>query len=92
MKLKLTAKSYNYRGREYHRGDVIELGSFEQIPAIFRQFFTIVEDNKVNDVADKVIDNKNTEDTTTTEIKEEAKSDTTAKKVTTAKTVNKAKK
>ena len=87
MKLKLTAKSYNYKGREYHRGDVLELGSFEQIPTIFRQFFTIVEDNKVNDVADKVTNN-----TTTTKVKEEAKSDTTAKKVTTAKTVNKAKK
>ena len=87
MKLKLTAKSYNYKGREYHRGDVIELGSFEQIPTIFRQFFTIVEDNKVNDVADKVTNN-----TTTTKVKEETKSDTTAKKVTTAKTVNKAKK
>ena len=81
MKLRLTAKSYNYKGREYHKGDVIELDSIEQIPTIFRQFFTIVEDNKVNDVADKV-----------TEVKEEAKSDTTAKKVTTAKTVNKAKK
>lgn len=87
MKLRLTAKSYNYKGREYHKGDVIELGSFEQIPTIFRQFFTIVEDNKVNDVADKVTNN-----TTTTKVKEETKSDTTAKKVTTAKTVNKAKK
>lgn len=87
MKLRLTAKSYNYKGREYHKGDVIELGSFEQIPVIFRQFFTIVEDNKVNDVADKVTNN-----TTTTKVKEETKSDTTAKKVTTAKTVNKAKK
>jgi hypothetical protein len=92
MKFRLTAKSYNYKGREYHKGDVIELDSIEQIPVIFRQFFTIVEDDKVNNVADKVIDNKNTEDTTTTEIKEEAKSDTTAKKVTTAKTVNKVKK
>lgn len=91
MKFRLTAKSYNYKGREYHKGDVIEIDSIEQIPVIFRQFFTIVEDDKVNNVADKVIDNKNTEDTTT-EIKEEAKSDTTAKKVTTAKTVNKAKK
>jgi hypothetical protein len=81
MKFRLTAKSYNYKGKEYHKGDVIELGSFEQIPTIFRQFFTIVEDNKVNDLADTV-----------TEGKEEAKSDTTAKKVTTSKTVNKAKK
>lgn len=81
MKLRLTAKSYNYKGKEYHKGDVLELDSIEQIPTIFQQFFTIVEDNKVNDVADKV-----------TEVKEEAKSDTTAKKVTTAKTVNKAKK
>ena len=88
MKFRLTAKSYNYKGKEYHKGDVIELGSFEQIPTIFQQFFTIVEDNKVNDVADKVT-NTNTD---TTELKEEAKSDTTAKKVTTAKTVNKAKK
>ena len=79
MKLKLTAKSYVYKGKEYHNGDVLELDSIEQIPVIFRQFFTIVEDDKVNNVADKVIDNKNTEDTTTTEIKEEAKSDTTAK-------------
>ena len=77
MKLKLTAKSYNYKGREYHKGDVIELGSFEQIPTIFRQFFKIVEDNKVNDVADKVTNN-----TTTTKVKEETKSDTTAKSVT----------
>ena len=92
MKLKITAKSYNYKGKEYNKGDVLELDSIEQIPVIFRQFFTIVEDDKVNNVVDKVIDNKNTEDTTTTEIKEEAKSDTTAKKVTTAKTVNKAKK
>ena len=92
MKFRLTAKSYNYKGKEYHKGDVIEIDNIEQIPTIFRQFFTIVEDNKVNDVADKVIDNKNTEDTTTTKVKEEAKSDTTAKKVTTAKTVNKAKK
>lgn len=81
MKLKITAKSYNYKGKEYHKGDVLELDSIEQIPVIFRQFFTIVEDDKVNDVADTV-----------TEGKEEAKSDTTAKKVTTAKTVNKAKK
>ena len=81
MKFRLTAKSYNYKGKEYHKGDVIEIDNIEQIPTIFRQFFTIVEDNKVNDVADKV-----------TEVKEEAKSDTTAKKVTTAKTVNKAKK
>ena len=81
MKFRLTAKSYNYKGKEYHKGDVLELDSIEQIPTIFQQFFTIVEDNKVNDVADKV-----------TEVKEEAKSDTTAKKVTTAKTVNKAKK
>jgi len=88
MKFRLTAKSYNYKGKEYHKGDVIELGSIEQIPTIFQQFFTIVEDNKVNDVADKVT-NTNTD---TTELKEEAKSDTTAKKVTTAKTVNKAKK
>lgn len=88
MKLRLTAKSYNYKGKEYHKGDVIEIDSIEQIPTIFRQFFTIVEDNKVNDVADKVT-NTNTD---TTELKEEAKSDTTAKKVTTAKTVNKAKK
>lgn len=91
MKLKLTAKSYVYKGKEYHNGDVIDVKSIEQIPVIFRQFFTIVEDDKVNNVADKVIDNKNTEDTTTTEIKEEAKSDTTAKKVTTAKAVNKKK-
>lgn len=81
MKFRLTAKSYNFKGNEYHKGDVLEIDSIEQIPVIFRQFFTIVEDNKVNDVADKV-----------TEVKEEAKSDTTAKKVTTAKTVNKAKK
>ncbi len=81
MKFRLTAKSYNYKGKEYHKGDVIEIDNIEQIPTIFRQFFTIVEDDKVNDVADKV-----------TEVKEEAKSDTTAKKVTTAKTVNKAKK
>jgi len=81
MKLKLTAKSYVYKGKEYHNGDVIDVKSIEQIPIIFRQFFTIVEDNKVNDVADTV-----------TEGKEEAKSDTTAKKVTTAKTVNKVKK
>jgi len=81
MKLKITAKSYNYKGNEYHKGDVIEIDNIEQIPTIFRQFFTIVEDDKVNDVADTV-----------TEGKEEAKSDTTAKKVTTAKTVNKAKK
>jgi len=86
MKFRLTAKSYNYKGKEYHKGDVIELGSFEQIPTIFRQFFTIVEDNKVNDVADKVT-NTNTD---TTELKEEAKSDTTAKSVTNK--VNKAKK
>ena len=101
MKFRLTAKSYNYKGKEYHKGDVLELDSIEQIPTIFRQFFTIVEDDKVNNVADKVIDNKNTEDTTTTEIKEEAKSDTTeikeeAKSDTTAKKVtnkvNKAKK
>lgn len=88
MKLRLTAKSYNYKGNEYHKGDVIELDSIEQIPTIFQQFFTIVEDNKINDAADKVT-NTNTD---TTEIKEEAKSDTTAKKVTTAKTVNKVKK
>lgn len=88
MKFRLTAKSYNYKGKEYHKGDVIELGSFEQIPTIFRQFFTIVEDNKVNDVADKVT-NTNT-NTDTTELKEEAKSDTTAKSVTNK--VNKAKK
>ena len=88
MKLKLTAKSYVYKGKEYHNGDVIDVKSIEQIPTIFRQFFTIVEDNKVNDVADKVTNNT----TTTTEIKEEAKSDTTAKKVTTAKAVNKVKK
>ena len=88
MKLRLTAKSYNFKGREYHKGDVIELDSIEQIPTIFRQFFTIVEDNKVNDVADKVTNNT----TTTTKVKEETKSDTTAKKVTTAKTVNKEKK
>ena len=81
MKLKITAKSYNYKGNEYHKGDVIEIDNIEQIPTIFRQFFKIVEDDKVNDVADTV-----------TEGKEEAKSDTTAKKVTTAKTVNKAKK
>ena len=81
MKLRLTAKSYNYKGKEYHKGDVLEIDSIEQIPVIFRQFFTIVEDDKVNDVADTV-----------TEGKEEAKSDTTAKKVTTAKTANKAKK
>lgn len=87
MKLRLTAKSYNYKGKEYHKGDVLEIDSIEQIPVIFRQFFTIVEDNKVNDVADKVTNN-----TTTTKVKEETKSDTTAKKVTTAKTVNKAKK
>ena len=86
MKLRLTAKSYNYKGKEYHKGDVLELDSIEQIPVIFRQFFTIVEDNKVNDVADKVT-NTNTD---TTELKEEAKSDTTAKKVTNK--VNKAKK
>ena len=88
MKLKLTAKSYNYKGKEYHKGDVLEIDNIEQIPTIFQQFFTIVEDNKVNDVADKVT-NTNTD---TTELKEEAKSDTTAKKVTTAKAVNKAKK
>ena len=81
MKLRLTAKSYNYKGKEYHKGDVLEIDSIEQIPVIFRQFFTIVEDDKVNDVADTV-----------TEGKEEAKSDTTAKKVTTAKTANKVKK
>jgi len=89
MKFRLTAKSYNYKGKEYHKGDVIEIDNIEQIPTIFRQFFTIVEDNKVNDVADKVT---NTNTDTVTEGKEEAKSDTTAKKVTTAKTVNKAKK
>jgi len=87
MKLRLTAKSYNYKGKEYHKGDVIEIDNIEQIPTIFRQFFTIVEDDKVNDVADKVTNN-----TTTTKVKEETKSDTTAKKVTTAKTVNKVKK
>ena len=87
MKLKLTAKSYNYKGKDYHKGDALELDSIDEIPTIFRQFFTIVEDNKVNDLADKVTNN-----TTTTKVKEEAKSDTTAKKVTTAKTVNKAKK
>ena len=81
MKLKLTAKSYVYKGKEYHKGDVIDVKSIEQIPTIFRQFFTIVEDDKVNDVADTV-----------TKVKEETKSDTTAKKVTTAKTVNKVKK
>ena len=86
MKLKLTAKSYNFKGKEYHKGDVLELDSIEQIPTIFQQFFTIVEDNKINDAADKVT-NTNTD---TTEIKEEAKSDTTAKKVTNK--VNKAKK
>lgn len=86
MKLKITAKSYNYKGNEYHKGDVIEIDNIEQIPVIFRQFFTIVEDNKVNDVADKVT-NTNTD---TTELKEEAKSDTTAKSVTNK--VNKAKK
>lgn len=80
MKLKLTAKSYVYKGKEYHNGDVIDVKSIEQIPTIFRQFFTIVEDDKVNDVADTV-----------TKVKEEAKSDTTAKKVTTAKAVNKKK-
>jgi len=80
MKLKLTAKSYVYKGKEYHKGDVIDVKSIEQIPTIFRQFFTIVEDDKVNDVADTV-----------TKVKEEAKSDTTAKKVTTAKAVNKKK-
>ena len=85
MKLRLTAKSYNYKGREYHKGDVLEIDSIEQIPVIFRQFFTIVEDNKVNDVADKVTNN-----TTTTKVKEEAKSDTTAKSVTNK--TNKAKK
>ena len=79
MKLRLTAKSYNYKGKEYHKGDVLEIDNIEQIPTIFRQFFTIVEDNKVNDVADTV-----------TEGKEEAKSDTTAKSVTNK--VNKAKK
>ena len=84
MKLKLTAKSYNFKGKEYHKGDVLELDSIEQIPTIFQQFFTIVEDNKINDAADKVTN------TDTTEIKEEAKSDTTAKKVTNK--VNKAKK
>ena len=97
MKLKITTKSYNYKGKEYHKGDVLELDSIEQIPVIFRQFFTIVEDNKVNDVADKVT-NTNTDTTElkeeaksdTTELKEEAKSDTTAKKVTNK--VNKAKK
>jgi len=46
MKLKLTAKSYNYKGKEYHKGDVIDVKSIEQIPFIFRQFFKIVEDNK----------------------------------------------
>ena len=86
MKLKLTAKSYNFKGKEYHKGDVLELDSIEQIPTIFQQFFTIVEDNKINDAADKVT-NTNTD---TTELKEEAKSDTTAKKVTNK--VNKAKK
>ena len=86
MKFRLTAKSYNYKGKEYHKGDVLEIDSIEQIPVIFRQFFTIVEDNKVNDVADKVT-NTNTD---TTELKEEAKSDTTAKKVTNK--VNKVKK
>ena len=86
MKLRLTAKSYNFKGKEYHKGDVLELDSIEQIPTIFQQFFTIVEDNKINDAADKVT-NTNTD---TTEIKEEAKSDTTAKKVTNK--VNKAKK
>ena len=86
MKLRLTAKSYNFKGKEYHKGDVLELDSIEQIPTIFQQFFTIVEDNKVNDVADKVT-NTNTD---TTELKEEAKSDTTAKSVTNK--VNKAKK
>ena len=86
MKLKITTKSYNYKGKEYHKGDVLELDSIEQIPVIFRQFFTIVEDDKVNNVADKVT-NTNTD---TTELKEEAKSDTTAKKVTNK--VNKAKK
>lgn len=87
MKFRLTAKSYNYKGKEYHKGDVLEIDSIEQIPTIFRQFFTIVEDDKVNDVADKVTNN-----TTTTKVKEETKSDTAAKKVTTAKTVNKVKK
>ena len=86
MKLKLTAKSYVYKDKEYHNGDVIDVKSIEQIPFIFRQFFKIVEDNKINDAADKVT-NTNTD---TTEIKEEAKSDTTAKKVTNK--VNKAKK
>ncbi len=47
MKLKLTAKSYVYKGKEYHNGDVIDVKSIEQIPFIFRQFFKIVEDNKV---------------------------------------------
>lgn len=47
MKLKLTAKSYVYKGKEYHNGDVIDVKSIEQIPIIFRQFFKIVEDNKV---------------------------------------------
>lgn len=46
MKLKLTAKSYVYKGKEYHNGDVIDVKSIEQIPVIFRQFFKIVEDNK----------------------------------------------
>ena len=108
MKFRLTAKSYNYKGKEYHKGDVLELDSIEQIPVIFRQFFTIVEDDKVNNVADKVT-NTNTDTTElkeeaksdTTELKEEAKSDTTelkeeAKSDTTAKKVtnkvNKAKK
>jgi len=76
MKLKITAKSYNYKGNEYHKGDVLELDSIDEIPTIFRQFFTIVEDNKVNDLADKVTNN-----TTTTKVKEETKSDTTAKSV-----------
>lgn len=79
MKLKLTAKSYVYKGKEYHKGDVIDVKSIEQIPTIFRQFFTIVEDDKVNDVADTV-----------TKVKEETKSDTTAKSVTNK--TNKAKK
>jgi len=85
MKLKITAKSYNYKGNEYHKGDVLELDSIDEIPTIFRQFFTIVEDNKVNDLADKVTNN-----TTTTKVKEETKSDTTAKSVTNK--TNKAKK
>ena len=74
MKLKLTAKSYVYKGKEYHNGDVIDVKSIEQIPFIFRQFFKIVEDNKV--IEDTITEAKS--DTT-------AKKVTTAKTVNKAK-------